>query len=216
MSTTVAAGVAGPFGPRAAPAPNNRCMTQPADGRNDASLVAAVARAEEGALREIYDRHGAALFGLARRILQQPEAAEEIVQEVLLRLWNEPDRFDPGRGALRSFLFRETHSRAIENLRAEGARRAREERYSRESPPPVGDLDQEAWSVIRAELVRDAISDLSASEHEAIDLAYFGGFTYREVAMLLGEAEGTIKSRIRAGLGKLATTFEQRGLGAPR
>jgi RNA polymerase sigma-70 factor (ECF subfamily) len=181
---------------------------------DDASLVAAVARSDELALQELYQRHGAAVYGLARRVLVDPDRAEEVVQEVFLRLWNEPERFDPARGQLRSFLNRQAHSRAVERVRSEEARRRREERHDRENVAPAYDVEIEAWELIRSELVKEALDELSEAERQAITLAYFGGHTYRDVAVMLDLPEGTIKSRIRLGLGKLADKLDATGLGA--
>ncbi len=170
----------------------------------DAELIAAVAARDQLALATVYDRHGPTVYSLACRIVSTPQIAEEIVQEVFLRLWNEPHRFDPTRGALRSFLYREAHSRSIERIRSEQARCRREERVDREEARPDLDVAQDAWHHIRRERIATALLELSVGEREAIDLAYFGGHTYREVAVMLGIAEGTVKSRIRLGLQKLA------------
>ncbi len=124
---------------------------------DDASLVAAVGRSDEQALQELYERHSAAVYGLARRVLVDADRAEEVVQEVFLRLWNEPERFDPTRGKLRSYLNRQAHSRAVERVRSEEARRRREERHDRENVDPAYDVEIEAWELIRSELVKEAI-----------------------------------------------------------
>ena len=181
---------------------------------DDATLVAAVGESDQLALKELYRRHGPAVYGLARRVVVDADRAEEVVQEVFLRLWNEPERFDPTRGALRSFLYRQAHSRAVERIRSEEARRRREERHDREQLHPAYDVEIEAWELIRSELVKDALDTLAEGEREAITLAYFGGRTYREVAVLLDLPEGTVKSRIRLGLNKLADELEAAGLGA--
>jgi len=181
---------------------------------DDATLVAAVGESDQLALKELYRRHGPAVYGLARRVVVDADRAEEVVQEVFLRLWNEPERFDPTRGALRSFLYRQAHSRSVERIRSEEARRRREERHDREQLHPAYDVEIEAWELIRSELVKDALDTLAEGEREAITLAYFGGRTYREVAVLLDLPEGTVKSRIRLGLNKLADQLEAAGLGA--
>ena len=161
----------------------------------------------------MYRRHGAAVYGLATRVLADADRAQEVVQEVFLRLWTEPHRYDPERGALRSYLTRQAHSRAIERVRAEEARRRREERHDREDARPLADVESEAWHLIRSELVGQALDQLSEAERQAISLAYFGGHSYREVAALLELPEGTVKSRIRLGLTKLASHLEDSGLG---
>ena len=186
------------------------------DELDDANLIAAIGRGEQPALAEVYRRHGDAVFGLARRVLRDPAMAEEVTQEVFLRLWDEPHRFDAGRGALRSFLLRQSHSRAVERVRQEEARRRREDRVDREAPPPVADVEAQALAGLTNREVADALAALSEGEREAIVLAYFGGHSYRDVASRLGLPEGTVKSRIRLGLGKLADRLEASGLGTRR
>jgi RNA polymerase sigma-70 factor (ECF subfamily) len=170
---------------------------------SDAVLVIAVSRYQERALAEAYRRHAGAVFGLARRLLVDATLAEEIVQEVFLRLWNQPERFDPDRGSLRSFLLAQTHGRAVDLLRSETSRRAREERDAVRTAEAGYDLELEVVDLTVAERVKEAIATLAEGERQAIELAYLGGHTYREVAELLDEPEGTVKSRIRAGLKKM-------------
>jgi RNA polymerase sigma-70 factor (ECF subfamily) len=175
---------------------------QPPDA-SDASLVVAIARYHQEALAEVYRRHAGAVFGLARRLLSDRALAEEVVQEVFLRLWNDPERYDPSRGTLRSYLLAQAHGRAVDLLRSEGARRAREEREARATAEAGYDVEHEVWDLATADQVRQAIDRLPAAERQCIALAYFGGHTYREVAARLSEPEGTVKSRIRAGLKRL-------------
>ena len=172
----------------------------------------AVARRDEDALRELYDRHGGAVLAMTVRIVRHRDLAEDIVQELFLRLWNAPERYQPERGKVRTFLFRQAHSRSIERVRSEEARRRREERADRERNEPAYDIEREAWAVIESEVMRDALADLSDGEREAIELAYFGGHTYREVAVLLDVPEGTVKSRIRVGMSKLHVVLAAAGL----
>lgn len=170
---------------------------------SDAALAVGIARYRQEALAEAYRRHAGAVYGLARRLLQVDSLAEEVVQEVFLRLWNHPDRYDPARGTLRSFLLAHTHGRAVDMLRSEGARRQREEREARITAEAGYDIDHEVWDVATAERVRSALDALPEGERAAIELAYFGGLTYREAASRLGAPEGTVKSRIRTGLKRL-------------
>jgi len=170
---------------------------------SDANLVVAIARYQEDALAEVYRRHAGAVFGVARRVLWDLVMAEEVVQEVFVRLWTQPERFDQDRGSLRAFLLSQAHGRAVDLLRSEGSRRAREERDARETAEAGLDVEREVWDVIVAEQVRDAVAQLSEDERRAIELAYFGGHTYREVAVLLQQPEGTVKARIRAGMKRL-------------
>ncbi|MBM3671281.1 MAG: sigma-70 family RNA polymerase sigma factor [Actinobacteria bacterium] len=168
-------------------------------------------RFHQPALAEAYRRHAGAAFGLALRILRARPLAEDVIQEVFLRLWNEPEKFDPARGTLRAFLLAQTHGRSVDLVRAESARRRREERQAAQEPVIHDDIEREVEQLTLAENVRVALLDLSESERAAIELACFGGHSYREVAELLGEPEGTVKSRIRAGLGRLRTTLVASG-----
>jgi RNA polymerase sigma-70 factor (ECF subfamily) len=181
---------------------------------SDANLVVAIARFRQEALAETYRRHAGASFGLAQRITGDRALAEEVVQEVFLRLWNEPDKFDSERGSLRSFLLAQTHGRSVDLVRSESSRRAREEREARMTAESGYDLEREVWDLTLAEHVREALADLNDGERSAIELAYFGGHTYREVATMLDEPEGTVKSRIRSGLSRLRGALVDTGVGA--
>lgn len=181
---------------------------------SDGALVVAIGRWREDALAEAYRRHAGAVYGLARRVVNETAIAEELVQEIFLRLWNQPDKFDPDRGSLRSFLLAQTHGRAVDLLRADGARRRREEREARQTAEAGYDIEHEVWDLAVAEHVREAMSVLSDDERQAIELAYFGGHTYREVAVALGAPEGTIKSRIRTGLRRMREGLAEAGIGA--
>ena len=181
---------------------------------SDAALVVAIGRWRQDALAEAYRRHAGAVFGLANRVLADRTLAEEIVQEVFLRLWDSPDRFDPERGSLRSFLLAQCHGRSVDLVRAEQARRGREEREHRKRAEAGYDLEHEVWDLAVGEHVREALAGLPVDERRAIELAYFGGHSYREVAVLLGQPEGTVKSRIRSGLRRLRGGLTKAGVGA--
>lgn len=179
---------------------------------SDAQLIEAVRQGREDALAEVYRRHSGPVFGLAKRLLRDTELAQEIVQEVMLRLWNAPEKFDPSRGSLRSYLLSHTHGRSVDLIRSESARRIREERDARLGVEVGLSLEEQVWEMALAENVRVALSELDEAERKPIELAYFGGYTYREVAKLLDTPEGTIKSRIRSGLQRLNGMLTKSGL----
>lgn len=180
---------------------------------SDASLVVSIGRYHDEALAEIYRRHAGAVFALARRLLSDRTLAEEIVQEVFLRLWNDPDRYDPDRGSLRSYLLAHCHGRSVDLIRAESSRRRREEKELTLAAEAGYDLEHEVWDIAVADRVKGVLRGLPEGEREAILLAYFGGHTYREVADLLDTPEGTIKSRIRAGLQRMRGDLSGVGIG---
>lgn len=180
---------------------------------SDAVLVVAIVRFSQEALAEVYRRHAGTVFGLARRLLGEQALAEEVTQEVFLHLWRHPDRFDPERGALRAYLLSVTHARSVDVIRSEGARRRREEREARRAGDAPADVEEEALRVVSGGEVRSALRVLPEGERRAIELAYFGGHTYREVAGILGQPEGTVKSRIRAGLRRMRGVLAEAEMG---
>ena len=195
-------------------APKNSSMTiDQLQEASDATLVVSIGRYHEDALAEVYRRHAGAVFALARRLLADRTLAEEIVQEVFLRLWNDPDRFDPGRGSLRSYLLAQCHGRSVDLIRSESSRRRREEKELTLAAEAGYDLEHEVWDMAVADRVKATLQTLPEGEREAILLAYFGGHTYREVADLLGTPEGTVKSRIRSGLMKMRGELAGIGIG---
>jgi len=180
--------------------------------QSDAQLVVGVARFRDDALAEIYRRHGGAVFGLARRVCGGQTEAEDVVQDVFLRLWNAPDRFDPNRGTLRTFLLAQAHGRAVDSVRSTVARRTREERDARSTANAAYDIEREVWDLAVAEQVAEALGLLPGDERVPIELAYFEGHSYREVALLLSQPEGTVKSRIRSGLRRMKTVLAETGV----
>ena len=180
--------------------------------QSDAALVLGIARYRQEALAEVYRRHAGAVFALARRVLNEAHVAEEVVQEVLLKLWSHPDRFDPDRGSLRSFLLTQTHSRAVDIVRSDSSRRRREDTEMAVAATAGYDVEHEVWDLAMAEHVQEALAALSDDERLPIELAYFGGHSYREVALMLDQPEGTVKSRIRAGLRRLRTELQSAGI----
>ncbi len=180
---------------------------------SDATLVVGIARYRQDALAEAYRRHAGAVFALARRLLNEASLAEEVVQEVFFRLWDTPEKFDAARGSLRSYLLAQCHGRSVDLIRSEQSRRQREVKEHRQRAEAGYDIEHEVWDLAVADHVREALVDLPEDERRAIQLAYFQGHTYREVALILDQPEGTVKSRIRAGMKRMRRTLVDAGVG---
>jgi RNA polymerase sigma-70 factor (ECF subfamily) len=166
----------------------------------DGQLMECVATRHPAALAEIVTRHGGVMTAVATRAIG--EGGSDVVQDVFARLWQSPAVFDSARGALRSFLIVQVRSRAIDVMRTESARRAREERD--ESSDRRATEEASVLDVLYShETLGTLLDGLAPEERQPICLAFFEGYTYREVASMLGIPEGTIKSRIRAGLQRL-------------
>jgi len=170
---------------------------------DDGDLVAAITRRDEAAMAEAVRRHRAPVLAFARRLVGDTGRAEEISQEVFLRLWERSSRFDAERGSLRSFLLAVTHGRSLDVLRSDTARVAREKHDAVRTVPPQTGVEAQVVAQTVADAVRQALAQLPEHDRNAVELAYFGGHSYRAVARMLDEPEGTIKSRIRRGLAKL-------------
>ncbi|HEY7136006.1 MAG TPA: sigma-70 family RNA polymerase sigma factor [Acidimicrobiia bacterium] len=167
---------------------------------------------EDAALGECYDQYSSFVYGLALRVIGDVRAAEDVTQDVFLCLWERPEAFDPDRGALRTWLGTLAHRRAVDHVRREEARRRRALRDAAQASV-TPDVEEMAFALLAAERVRAALVTLPDEQREAIELAYFGGKTYREVAVVLGIPEGTAKSRLRLGLRRIADALEP-GTGA--
>jgi RNA polymerase sigma-70 factor (ECF subfamily) len=168
---------------------------------SDEALVALLARGEEAALAELYERFGPLGFGLARRILRDPALAEDALQEAFLDVWRGASRFVPERSRASSWILMLVHRRAVDLVRRTERRRAEPLEHA---PQAAGaSADEASWLRLERERVQAALRRLPDREREAIELAYYGGFTQRELADRLGEPLGTIKSRMFSGLARL-------------
>ena len=167
--------------------------------------MARLAAGEPAALRQLHDRYAGLVFGLARRVLGDDAMAEDVAQEVFVAIWQEPGRFDPTRGSLRSWLGLLAHRRAVDRVRAE-VRRAKGEHKLDGTELTANDQNEVDEQLARAWLagrVQAALAQLPTEQREAVVLAYYGGRTYRQVAVELDIPEGTAKSRLRLALAKL-------------
>ncbi|MFM8973966.1 MAG: RNA polymerase sigma factor [Actinomycetota bacterium] len=172
----------------------------------DAALVRALVVGDgvnDGAMSEIVRRHRPAVIGFARRLVGDSGRAEEIAQDVFTRLWERRERFDADRGTLRAFLLALTHGRALDVQRSDRARTRRETATAAREPTAAAGADAPVVARSVAQAVRDALEGLPEQERRPVELAYYGGHSYRTVAEMLGEPEGTVKSRIRNGLARL-------------
>ena len=182
-------------------------------GLEDGQLVQLVAERDDGALEALYDRYGKAAYSLARRILTEETLAQDVVQEVFLSLWRDARRFDAGRGTVATYLLSMTHHRAVDVVRREeNLRRWRTSDEGLElEPDPKARVEDEVEASERRAEVRAALAELPAAQREALLLAYFGGYTQREVAALVGVPLGTVKTRMAAGMRKMKEALQDAG-----
>ena len=186
-------------------------MDETASGAWELAVRDRLVARDPSALSDLYDQFGSYVFGLAARVIGDRHAAEDVTQEVFLSLWERPEAFEPARGRLRTFLGTLAHRRAVDLVRREEARRRRAAREAA-TTTPIPDVGELAVAIVTAEEVRAEVSRLPSEQRAAIELAYFGGRTYRQVAEELGIPEGTAKSRMRLGLGRIAQALEARGV----
>src|SRR5213595_2801778 len=169
---------------------------------SDEAVVALIARSDEQALAELYDRFGRVAYGLALRVLRDEALAEDAVQEAFFTAWRTADAFVPERAKASTWLLTLVHRRAVDLVRREDRRRTEPLTESVE-PPSMGSAEDDAWLRFERERVQTALKRLPDQQREALELAYYGGFTQSELAERLGEPVGTIKSRMFTGLARL-------------
>jgi RNA polymerase sigma-70 factor (ECF subfamily) len=174
---------------------------------SDEALVALVARSDEPALAELYDRVGGPAYGLAYRVLRDEALAEDAVQEAFLGLWRTAGSFIPERAKASTWILTLVHRRAVDLVRREQRRRA--EPLEGTPEPAVGSAEEAAWLRLERGRVQEALARLPDQQREAIELAYYGGYTQSELADRLGQPIGTIKSRMFAGLTRLRELLEE-------
>lgn len=177
--------------------------TQVSNPKDEAALIARIRAGDESAMGELYDRYSGVVYGVALRVLADTTAAEDVLQEVFLQLWRQPQAFDAGRGRLAPWLAVIARNRAIDLLR----KRPMEEDIS-ELPIATGvDLEDEAAGRLAIEKVRAVLAQLPQEQRRSLEMAYFEGLTHTEIAGKTGEPLGTVKTRTRSALLALRKTL---------
>lgn len=199
--------------PRGSAAPGGDDNTSAAssyEGLDDRALIARVSEGDGGALEALYGRYGRACYGLARRILVDEQLAQDAVQEVFLTVWRDAARFDSTRGGFSTWLLSMTHHKAVDSVRREENLRKRRTTADvledRQSDGP--NVDDAVWSLLRRERVREVLQTLPDPQREALTLAYFGGYTQREIAGLTDTPLGTVKTRMLAGMRRMKDSLD--------
>ena len=193
-------------------------MSEPGDagGRDDlddAALVGLVGKSDHDALAVLYRRHGISCYRLARRVTANDALAEDAVQEAFTSLWRDAAAYARGQGSVRSWLLGLTHHKAVDLVRTEtGQQRLQNaQAVARAFDPPPGDPAEQAWAGIRADTVRTALAELPEAQRHALALAYFGGYTQREIAELTGAPLGTVKTRMFSAMRRLEARLSRHG-----
>jgi RNA polymerase sigma-70 factor (ECF subfamily) len=191
--------------------PPDHAVTAPSSAaQEDRALVLRVCNGDAAALEALYGRYGRACYGLARRILTDEQLAQDVVQEVFLAVWRDAGRFDASRGGFSTWLLSMTHHKAVDSVRREENLRKRRTSAdvleTTESEAPK--VDDAVWSLVRRERVREALKGLPGPQREALALAYFGGYTQREIAGLTATPLGTVKTRMLAGMRRMKESLD--------
>ncbi len=172
------------------------------DGADLATLLARVAVGDQAAFEAVYDHVAAPVFGTVRRVVRDPGLTEEVTQEVFVEVWRGASRFDAGKGSPLAWVATIAHRRAVDRVRSE-QRSADRDRRAASSMIAYDDVAETVEDKLDRERVRRCIGTLTGLQREAVTLAYYGGYTYREVAGLLGVPAGTVSTRMRDGLIRL-------------
>lgn len=168
-----------------------------------ASLLRSAGLGDEAAFAALYDATAAMVIGVVTKVVRDPSQSEEIAQEAFVEIWRLAPRYDPDKGSARGWIATVAHRRAIDRVRSEEAHRRRDDKVGRQTDRPFDEVSETVLDQLDESRVVAALETLTDAQRQSIELAYYGGHTYREVAALLDLPEGTIKTRIRDGLVKL-------------
>lgn len=178
-----------------------RDVPQASAGDSLEELLQLVARGDTAAFEAVYNRVSPVVLGVVLRVVRDPAQSEEVAQEVLVEVWRSAARFDPARGSASAWVCTMAHRRAVDRVRSAQSAADREERVGRRAEVPAYDaVAEEVEARLEREQVRRCLASLTELQRESITLAYYGGYTYREVAELLDVPLGTVKTRLRDGL----------------
>jgi RNA polymerase sigma factor (sigma-70 family) len=166
----------------------------------DRLLMARLANGQHAAIGDLYDQYGHQVYSLARRMLQESAAAEDITQEVFLKVWRNAARFDPERGAVGTWILHITYTSTVDLLRQRQRASAAHYEVATDEPDPEADTESDAVSILLGDQVRTALIRLPGEQRQALEMAYFGALTQQEIANRLNIPLGTVKSRVRLGL----------------
>jgi RNA polymerase sigma-70 factor, ECF subfamily len=187
-------------------------VTRDPDGNADATtpivtsedLLGRVARGDEHAFAELYDRTASRVFGLVKRLLRDHAQSEEVTQEIFLEIWQNATRYDPGKGGALAWMLTMTHRRAVDRVRASQSSRDRDTRIGiRDFAPEFDSVSEHVETTIESERVKEAMKRLTELQRQAVQLAYFGGYSHSEVSAMLKVPIGTVKTRLRDGMIRL-------------
>ena len=183
----------------------------------DEDLISLVGRDDAEAFAVLYDRHSRPAYSLAYRMMGEKQAAEDLVQDAMLKVWRVAGSYRAERGSVRTWLLSIVHNRGIDQLRSTASRRRMQEKVEASAPrSQPSEAFSESWRNSQGEQVREALKSLPEEQLKVLELAYFSGYTHLEIAELLGLPLGTVKGRMRLGLKKMKDYFGSRDMAVPR
>jgi RNA polymerase sigma-70 factor, ECF subfamily len=183
----------------------------------DEDLISLLVEGDARAFATLYDRHGRAAYSLAYRMMGEKQAAEDLVQDALLKVWRGAESYRTERGSVRTWILSIVHNRGIDQLRSLASRRRTQDRVEASAPTSQpSEAFAETWRNSQREQVREALSTLPQEQVKILELAYFSGYTHVEISELLGLPLGTVKGRMRLGLRKIRDYFDSNDMAVPR